>query len=63
MQDNNILRIIDTLGISGPTILDKILKDGGGEMTRRISTFKIFQESVCITLSQICHRIKVYVER
>ena len=40
-QNNNISIIVDVLGVSSATILNKKFKDKSGKMTRRISEFQI----------------------
>ena len=61
-QNNKVFSVIYTLSMSGPTIIDKNLKDGGSKMTMRVSKVKIVQGSLCVILHQFRLRIKINVE-
>ena len=61
MQDSKISRVINTISMSGSTIFDKNFKDGRGEITRKISKFKIFECSVSTVLGQLGYCIKINV--
>ena len=61
IQDGMISKVINTLNMSGSTTLDKNFKNEGGEITRSINKFKIFECSVKIALNQFGYRIKINV--
>ena len=63
MQDKNISRVINTLSISDPTILDKNFKNKGKKVTRIISKFEIIEFNVDIILNQVGYRIKIDIKR
>ena len=54
--------VINTIGMSDPTILDKNLKNRGRKMTTRGSKVKVVQGSMCVIVYQFRHRIKINVE-